>query len=249
MRLGRRLGGWLDAALERRGLRIVQEAPEDDDHAATIAKVRANTMTSPARLRAMCDAAEYVARHKVPGAVVECGVWKGGSMMAAAHTLLAHGDGGRDLYLFDTFEGMSEPGPEDRDHRGVHAAEHLARGRRSDDIWAHGPLADVQAGMRSTGYDAARVHYVRGKVEDTLPAQAPASIALLRLDTDWYGSTRHELEHLYPRLVRGGVLIIDDYGHWQGARKAADEYLAKHGLRLLLGRIDHTGRMAVKVDE
>jgi hypothetical protein len=87
---------------------------------------------------------------------------------------------------------------------------------------------------------------VRGKVEDTLPAQAPEQIALLRLDTDWYESTRHELEHLYPRLVSGGVLIIDDYGYWQGARQATDEYFAGRGIHLLLNRIDITGRIAIK---
>jgi hypothetical protein len=86
-------------------------------------------------------------------------------------------------------------------------------------------------------------------VEDTIPAAAPERIALLRLDTDWYDSTRHELECLYPRLMRGGVLILDDYGHWQGARQAADEYLARHGGKLLLNRIDYTGRVAVKVFE
>ena len=83
-------------------------------------------------------------------------------------------------------------------------------------------------------------------VEDTIPNQAPKEIALLRLDTDWYESTLHELEHLYPRLVSGGVLIIDDYGHWRGAREAVDEYIDKHKLKLFLTRIDYTGRLCVK---
>jgi hypothetical protein len=87
---------------------------------------------------------------------------------------------------------------------------------------------------------------VKGRVEDTLPASAPEQISLLRLDTDWYESTRHELQHLYPRLARRGVLIIDDYGHWQGARQATDEYLAEHRIPLLLNRIDPTARIALK---
>ena len=87
---------------------------------------------------------------------------------------------------------------------------------------------------------------VKGKVEDTLPGHAPDHIAVLRLDTDWYASTKHEMEHLYPRLARGGVLIIDDYGHWAGSRQAVDEYLAEHGIHLLLNRTDYTGRMALK---
>ncbi len=98
----------------------------------------------------------------------------------------------------------------------------------------------------SSGYPAERVHVVRGRVEETLPEAAPEHIAVLRLDTDWYISTRHELQHLYPRLVDGGVLIIDDYGHWQGARRAVDEYFRDEAPPLLLNRIDYTGRVAVK---
>jgi O-methyltransferase len=105
-------------------------------------------------------------------------------------------------------------------------------------------LAEVQAAMRSTGYPEHQIGYVSGRVEETIPESAPSEIALLRLDTDWYGSTRHELEHLYPRLVSGGVLIVDDYGHYAGARQAVDEYFA--GRPILLARVDYTGRMAVK---
>jgi hypothetical protein len=88
--------------------------------------------------------------------------------------------------------------------------------------------------------------FIKGKVEETIPEQAPAQIALLRLDTDWYESTYHELVHLYPRLSPGGILIIDDYGHWAGARKAVDEYFAEHRLNLFLHRIDYTGRICIK---
>ena len=77
-----------------------------------------------------------------------------------------------------------------------------------------------------TGYPEEQLHFVRGPVEQTIPDEAPEHLALLRLDTDWYESTRHELEHLFPRLVPGGVLILDDYGHWDGARKAVDEFFA-----------------------
>jgi hypothetical protein len=83
-------------------------------------------------------------------------------------------------------------------------------------------------------------------VEKTLPSHAPAQIALLRLDTDWYASTRWELEHLFPRLSRNGVLIIDDYGHFKGARQAVDEHINLHKLPLLLNRIDYSGRIAIK---
>ena len=98
----------------------------------------------------------------------------------------------------------------------------------------------------STGYPAERLHLVHGPVEETLPARAPEEIALLRLDTDWYESTRHELVHLYPRLADGGVLIIDDYGHWEGARRAVDEYFATEAPSLMLNRVDYTARIAIK---
>jgi O-methyltransferase len=103
----------------------------------------------------------------------------------------------------------------------------------------------VRATLLETGYPAERLHLHRGPVEETLPRQSPGPLALLRLDTDWYKSTLHELEHLYPLLAGGGILIIDDYGHWQGARRAVDEYFADSP-PLLLNRIDYTGRIAVK---
>jgi O-methyltransferase len=104
----------------------------------------------------------------------------------------------------------------------------------------------VKEALRTSGYPEDRLHFVKGPVEQTLPAGAPEQLALLRLDTDWYESTKHELEHLYPRLTDGGVLIIDDYGHWEGARRAVDEYFEQSGKPLLLNRIDYTGRIAVK---
>ena len=90
------------------------------------------------------------------------------------------------------------------------------------------------------------VRFVKGRVEDTIPGTMPPQIALLRLDTDWYESTRWELQHLYPLIVRGGVLILDDYGHWQGAQRAVDEYFDQQGPQVLLARVDYSGRMAVK---
>ena len=95
-----------------------------------------------------------------------------------------------------------------------------------------------------TGYPEQRLHFVPGLVEETIPAQVPEGISLLRLDTDYYASTKHELTHLYPRIAAGGVLLIDDYGHWAGCKKAVDEYLASRD-PVLLHRIDYTGRVTV----
>jgi O-methyltransferase len=194
----------------------------DYDEAAkeTITVVRPRTMTSSEKLFGLISAVRHVVKHDIPGDIVECGVWRGGSMQAVARTLAETGTVDRHLYLFDTFEGMPAPTEVDRRY-------------------------DVQAGMAEVGYPADRIHYVKGRVEDTVPREAPERIAILRLDTDWYESTRHELEHLYPRLTSGGILIVDDYGWWQGSRTAVDEFLEESGERLLLLRLDR-GRIAVK---
>jgi hypothetical protein len=204
------------------------------------------TMTTPPRLYALVRATEYVASRDIPGAIVECGVWRGGSMMAVALTLLRLGKTERELYLYDTFSGMTAPTDEDTRRSGESAADMLAEEDPESDIWAIASLDKVREAVLGVGYPEERIHFVKGPVEETLPAQAPEEIALLRLDTDWYASTRHELVHLYPRLARGGVLILDDYGYWQGARRAVDEYVAENGLTLLLNRIDNTARIALK---
>jgi hypothetical protein len=220
-------------------------ADYDDEARTIIGAVRPYTMTSPERLNALILAVRHVTKHRIPGAIVECGVWRGGSMQAAARTLLAAGETGRDLYLFDTFEGMPPPTDRDRRRDGEAAADLMARQARDRPIWAVATLEDVQQGFERVPYPQERVHYVQGKVEDTVPEGAPEQIAILRLDTDWYASTKHELEHLYPRLASGGVLLIDDYGWWQGSREAVDEFLEKTGAQLLLLRMDE-GRVAVK---
>lgn len=219
----------------------------DTEDRAVMRRVAPFTMTSTERLYALRQAVKYVVAHRIPGALVECGVWKGGSMMLAAMTLLEAKAADRRLYLYDTFEGMSAPTEFDHDYAGHSAEQLLAAADRSHSlVWAASPLVAVQTALRGTGYDEHLIQYIQGKVEDTIPATLPDVIAILRLDTDWYESTYHELTHLYPRLAPGGVLIIDDYGHWQGARRAVDQYLHEHRLPLLLHRIDYTGRIAVK---
>ena len=212
-----------------------------------IAAVQHLTMTSPERILALVNAVSYLATNQIEGDFVECGVWKGGSMVATANTLIAHDDTDRRLWLYDTFEGMSEPTEDDVDFMGRAADRLLGEQDRlqSDSIWCFSPLEQVRSVMQETGYPESKVNFVQGKVEDTLPQTKPERIALLRLDTDWYESTRCELEHLFPRMVNGGVLIVDDYGHWEGCRRAVDEYFQKHGVRILLNRIDYTGRIGI----
>jgi O-methyltransferase len=217
----------------------------DEDVRQIIESVKPRTMTAPDKLFALIVATRYVVDHRIPGSIVECGVWRGGSMQAVAHTLLACGATDRDLHLFDTFEGMPEPTDRDRRHDGTLAADLLATRAKTKSVWAVASLEDVQAGMAETGYPAERIHFHPGMVEDTIPGQAPGEIAILRLDTDWYESTKAELEHLYDRVPSGGVVLIDDYGFWQGARQAVDEFLERTGARLLLVPMA-SGRIAVK---
>ncbi|MEU0523041.1 TylF/MycF/NovP-related O-methyltransferase [Streptomyces niveus] len=220
-------------------------ADYDDEAKEIIRAVKPFTMTSPERLNAFILATRHVVRHNIPGDIVECGVWRGGSMQACAKTLIALGETDRGLHLFDTFEGMPPPTAEDLRRDGKSAEDLLAAQGKDRPIWAVASLEDVQAGFGNVPYPGERVHYVQGLVEDTVPQQAPEQISILRLDTDWYASTKHELEFLYPRLVSGGVLLIDDYGYWQGSRQAVDEFLEKTGERLLMLRMDE-GRIAVK---
>lgn len=214
----------------------------------TILSVEPYTMTSPERIEAVCSAVEYIAGQKILGDVVECGVWRGGSMMAMAQCLLRLDDSERKLHLYDTFEGMPPAQDIDKDFLDEDASELLESQDKEDpkSIWCYSGIEEVQTNMESTGYAQDLIRYVKGKVEDTLQAKFPGPIALLRLDTDWYESTKICLEVLYPKLVEGGVLIIDDYGHWQGCRKAVDEYFAKQGIAIFLQRIDYTGRIAIK---
>ena len=209
--------------------------------------VRPFTMTSPERIFALREGIKHVVRHKIPGEIVECGVWKGGSMMAAARTLQELGTTNRGLYLFDTFEGMTAPGEQDVSLNDEPAEELLSESdKESSAVWAYSTLEEVTRNLLSTEYPERQLFFIKGKVEETIPESAPGQIALLRLDTDWYESTYHELLHLYPRLSSGGVLIIDDYGHWKGAKRAVDQYIEENNLRLLLSRVDYTGRMCVK---
>lgn len=204
------------------------------------------TMTSIERMYALYNAVTYIVKNNIAGSFVECGVWRGGSSMMIALTLKELGVSNRAIYLYDTYEGMSEPTADDVDFRGGQAKELMEQNveNKQNSVWCLADLNDVQNNMRLTGYPQDLVHFVKGKVEDTIPATMPdAPIALLRLDTDWYESTAHELKYLYPLLIQKGVLVIDDYGHWEGCKRAVDEYFNGS---LLLNRIDYTGRIAIK---
>ena len=191
----------------------------------------------------------HVVEHRVPGDIVECGVWAGGMMKLAAMTLAHLGDTSRKLYLYDTFAGMPEPGERDRTTEGHGAHQAWLEYREKGEKWAFGGTRDeVARVVCDSGYPRDKILLVEGMVESTIPDTMPAdAISILRLDTDFYQSTRHELIHLYPKLTVGGVLIIDDYGYYQGAREATDEYLREVGAGLLLTRVNVSVHQGVKL--
>ena len=220
----------------------------EETHINIIQKAKPYTMTSPERLFGLIEAVKYINKYKIEGSIVECGVWKGGSMLSIAETLSLLKEFSRELFLYDTFEGMPPPASNDRNYDDQKAENLLALNNDKDKnyFWAYSTLDEVKKTMSISNYPQSLIHYIKGKVEDTVPSTIPDEIALLRLDTDWYESTKHELTFLYPRLKKGGVLIIDDYGYWKGARKAVDEYISENNIQILLDRLDYTGRIAIK---
>lgn len=222
------------------------------DERRIVDEVRQYTMVSTERLLANMDAVRYAVQREVPGALVECGVWRGGSVLAMIRTLQLLGVEDRDVYLYDTFEGMTEPGELDTSpfEPPARATWDATPTGSTPWRWAFDAAVYdvdlVQALLTATGYPPERLHVVQGPVEQTLPGTAPDKVAVLRLDTDWYESTWHELVHLYPRIAPGGVLIVDDFGHWDGARRAVEEYFTTQAPTILLTRTDYTGRIGVK---
>ncbi len=234
--------------IEARRKELAVPRDMEPDFVALYERCAPYTMTSAERMYALYQGVRHVVERRVEGDMVECGVWRGGSAMLIALTLIELGAADRRIVLFDTFAGMTRPDEVDRRAKDgsetVTKWEHFQRDGHNE--WAYAPLDEVRANMATTGYPAGNIEYVQGEVETTLPGKAPARIALLRLDTDWYRSTYHEMQHLFPHLAEGGVLVLDDYGSFEGARKAVDQYMAETGTALFLHRIDSTGRLAIK---
>jgi predicted O-methyltransferase YrrM len=238
------------------GVRNRLLASEDAAFLEIWEKAKPYTMTSFERGHALFRACRYIVERQVPGSFVECGVWRGGSTMIAMLSLLKLGAADRRFYLFDTFDGMTPPSDADKDWQGQDAEALMAADstdRENSLMWAMATLENVKENVASTGYDPSLVTFVEGDVRETLKKTRTGAIALLRLDTDFYDSTLAELEVLYPRLIQHGMLIIDDYGHWQGARRAVDEYFSRSNepdanvAKLpMFNWIDYTGRIAVR---
>ncbi len=209
------------------------------------------SMVSRERLIATINACKHAVEAGIDGDFVECGVWRGGNSIAAKLTFENYGSD-KKVWLFDTFAGMTAPSEDDRAAFTDVVAREKFEQSQSDDHneWCYASIEDVRRNFERAGVAMDGVRFIKGDVEATLVDQAnlPAAISVLRLDTDWYASTRRELEVLYPRLTKGGSLLIDDFGFWEGARKAVEEYFAdlRPVDKPLLHFTDYTGRMGVK---
>jgi len=206
------------------------------------------TMTTIERMFSLYKAVDYIIKNEIPGDIVECGVWKGGSMMLCALAFMKMNDTRRKIYLYDTYQGMTEPTHHDIGAKNnIEAKYKYNLLKKENKKWAYAPLKEVKYNLYSTGYPKNNLIFIKGKVEATIPSVMPDTISILRLDTDWFDSTYHELIYLYPKLSLNGILILDDYGHWKGAKKATDKYFQENNINILLNRIDNTGRLAIKL--
>lgn len=241
-----KLSGHFGYLLTKKGSAPTDISSIDPDFIEMYARCMEFTMTSVERAYALYKSIEYIVTKSIKGDIVECGVWRGGSAMLCALALKHFGDTTRTIHLYDTYKGMTEPMRNDF-RLSTHAKAEMKwenMERNGYNEWAYATLEEAKKNLASTGYAEEYLHYIVGDVRETIPFTTPKHIALLRLDTDWYESTKHELMYLFPLLCSGGVLIIDDYGEWAGAKRATDEFFSNKPM--LLNRIDNTGRIGVK---
>ncbi|MDO8431599.1 MAG: TylF/MycF/NovP-related O-methyltransferase [Candidatus Binatus sp.] len=211
-----------------------------------------HTMVSFHRLASLWAQVRYLDRYSLAGSMVECGVWKGGAagLMALAH-LHDRSRADRDLHLFDSWEGLPEPRAERDGQRALDYASGHASGALKPIGQCVSSMQEVSDLLESKiGYPRDLLHYHKGWFQETLAAGGASlgEISLLRLDGDWYDSTKICLEELYPRVTKHGVVVIDDYGHWAGCRTAVDEFIATLAAPIILHRVDYSCRYWIKPD-
>ena len=204
------------------------------------------SMTGEKRMYVLSEAIKEVKRKNLEGDFVECGIWKGGNIILF-QKLNNLFNLKKKIFAFDTFEGMPAPNEFDKDSDNVLASDLMLKSEKNsnlNNIHCYSPYEDVVNNI-SKHVDIANIKFIKGKVEETLldDKNLPEKISILRLDTDFYSSTKIELEILYKRLVKGGILIIDDYGHWKGVRKAVDEFFNDQEW---LHYVDYTCRYIIK---
>jgi len=196
------------------------------------------SMISPERMTANIKAVHDAQEKSIPGCIIECGVWRGGSLLSMILAAENYPSIEREFHAYDTFAGMTPPTPAD-----VDCNNQAAKTLIDSDPWVRciSHLDEVQHNISSHTSIVPQYHV--GDIVET--RVVPSPIAVLRLDTDWYESTRFELETFFPHVSPGGYVIIDDYGHWKGCKQAVDEFLAAHP-DIILHTTDYTGRYFVK---
>jgi hypothetical protein len=204
-----------------------------------ISIVKPYTMTSTERIRSLFQSLEYIRKNNIDGDIIECGVWKGGNILGCLEYMKYHNIK-KTVWLYDTFSGMTQTTKFDVDLNGVSGERWESKCDCS--------LDDVKNIIDEKKYPNNKIKFIVGDITKTLKEKnnIPETISLLRLDTDWYESTKVEMEGLYPNLVGGGVLIIDDYGHWVGAKKAVDDYFTFINKKPIIETIDYTGIKIIK---
>lgn len=207
------------------------------------------TMVSSNSLMATAFGLKYVISRKIVGDFVECGTWRGGNGIVAARFFALYNEN-RQIHLFDTFTGMTEPSELDwkLSNRQPAKQKFLENQQDTHNDWCYASLEDVQKNFEKMDVMSPSVKFIKGDVMETLrkPENIPEKISVLRLDTDWYESTKLELEVLYPKLSNGGIIIVDDYGWWAGSRQATDEYFEHYGNRPFFLPLRDGGRIGVK---
>ncbi|MDC1330615.1 TylF/MycF family methyltransferase [Pelagibacteraceae bacterium] len=210
--------------------------------------VKDYSMTPQIRIYSLIKALKHINQKKILGDFVECGVWKGGNIILFKKIIELTNDSSRKIFAYDTFEGMTEPDENDFDiSKNLNAKILMKKDKdKKTNIWGVCSLEDVKSNIQANVKNVDDIKFIKGPVEKTLDIQEnlPEKISLLRLDTDWYSSTKKELEILYKKVSPGGVIIIDDYGHWGGSKKAVDEFfLDKY---VWMHYIDYACRLIIK---
>lgn len=208
-----------------------------------ITKISKFSMCSPANHWAIIQSINHIKSLKLEGDLVECGVLEGGNLILYEY-LNKKNNLKKKIYAYDTFEGMSNPSIIDKDFKNNSAIKI----KKNNSKWCYAALETVKKNIISFNQNLNNFIFIKGDVSNTLndKKNLPKKISLLRLDTDFYKSTMKELKVLYPRLVKNGVLIIDDYGHWKGAKKAVDKYFNLKKNFIWFQRIDYASRLFIK---
>ena len=232
----------------------------EDEAFEAMQVVSSNTMLPYEPLVTLFEQVVYCDKNNIEGDFVECGTWKGGATGMMALATLKYGSARRHLHLFDAFQEICQPDEEHDDKEIVDEVKKLVKTKHFeedlkpltgvyDQFGGPGTLTENKKLLEQViGYPADHLHYHVGWFQDTVPSDAGSipKIAILRLDGDWYQSTKVCLDHLYDKVVKNGIVIIDDYGYNTGCKKAVDEFLAGKGTYPILNYVNNTCRYFIK---